>query len=77
MAVIADSHAAVKGQPWGQFRHKKYLVHRHGAKAEVVRLGTTATKRGCTQPAGCVNSLSRKRKIALSTVKCVPYLLLL
>jgi len=46
---FADFHDPVKGQLWGEFRHKQGVIHRAEPLADVVPFGATARKHGCAQ----------------------------
>jgi hypothetical protein len=46
---LADFPERVKGQLWGDFRHKQGVIHRAGASSNVVPFGATAQKRSCAQ----------------------------
>ncbi|MDP9970448.1 hypothetical protein J2W39_001681 [Variovorax paradoxus] len=74
---LADFPKRVKGQLWGDFRHKQGVIHRADASRNVVPFGATAQKHSCAQWRGYDKSMSRKGKSAMSTDLRCPYLLLL
>jgi hypothetical protein len=63
----------VKAQVWGQFWHKRPLVHSDGAFANLVPFRATAAKQACAQSPSHRKCLMLHEKRRLSTGEGDPY----
>jgi hypothetical protein len=59
-APFPDFRPPVKGQLWGEFRHKQVVVHKAVPMPEVVPFGATAEKHGCAHAWRRGKSLSQQ-----------------